>query len=398
EKTVSVTGALVSESEVKLNFEISGRVSEIRAAEGMQVAAGEVIAMVDDEILNLEAEKSRAALDKALADAGANDDLIRETEQAVENSEDYLDEVEDLEDEKVEAAEDDYDQAKDYYDTSLDYYNTVVGKSGAASVEAKSAKMQLIEAQNRKKKAEQTLEVVKQTRELNQVMAENDLKSKQEKLKTAKSKFTRSSSDSMVSSARKTYEAALANLEKATLKAPANGKITEINYERGEVIAAGMSTESFAKMLASDYILKVDVPESDIVDIKLGQEAAIEFDSLSSNETFTAQVIEIAADSTNIQDVIYYKVKLKLNVLDKRLKPGMSADADILIQEQSRVLMIPERAVTQQADGRKTVRILDKKKNPKQVRVETGLEGDEGLIEITAGLNKGDQVIISQEE
>jgi len=100
-QTVSSTGTLISESNVGLNFEISGRIKTINVKVGDKIAKGETLAVIEDDILSKEAEKARLALEKAVATAGSNDDMVREAKQGVENAEDQEEETEDLENQKV---------------------------------------------------------------------------------------------------------------------------------------------------------------------------------------------------------------------------------------------------------------------------------------------------------
>jgi len=390
-KTVSVTGSLLSENEINLNFETAGRINDIRVGVGDKVAKSEVLAVINSNILSKEVDKARLAMEKAAADSDANDDVVREAKQAVEDAEEYLDEVDDLYDQKILAAEQDYDNADDYYDDVLDYYNKIVEDNGESSSEAKYARITLTSASNSKKAAEEALETAKKTEDMQVVSAENALNTAKEKLKTARSQYAKTSRDATVQTARRSYEIALANLEKATLKAPVNGTITKVNYKKSEVLGTSAAVSEFGKIISEDFILESDIPESDIVDVRVGQKADIVFDSLPSDEKFTAEVIEIEPASTVIQDVIYYKVKLRLESVDARLKEGMSADIDIMTAEEKNVLMIPERAV-EEDNGEKKVKVMEDGK-VKTVKVKTGLSGDEGMIEITSGLKEGEEVV-----
>jgi len=163
-QTVSSTGTLVSESKINLDFEVTGRIKDVRVKIGDRIAKGEILAEIENEILGQEVEKARLALEKAIAIAGANDDKVREAEQEVENAEDYLDKVEDLEDQKVNAAEEGYDDATDYYEDALDYYNKIEDEHGADSSEAKNAKLTLTSALKSKNSAEEAKKQPKRQR------------------------------------------------------------------------------------------------------------------------------------------------------------------------------------------------------------------------------------------
>ena len=392
-QTVSSTGTLISESNVGLNFEISGRIKTINVKVGDKIAKGETLAVIEDDILSKEAEKARLALEKAVATAGSNDDMVREAKQGVENAEDQGEETEDLENQKVDAAEKGYDNAVDYYEDVLDYYNRVEDDYGVDSSEVKSANLTLTTALNSKKSTQEAEETAKKTRDLNMEVIENSLDTAKEKLKTAKSVYTQKSRNATVESARTSYEIAIANLAKSVLKAPVSGTITKINYKAGEILGMSSSVATFGEIISQDFILESYIPESDIVKLKLGQVAEIAFDAFPSKEKLQAEIAEIEPASTVIQDVIYYKIKLRLSALDPRLKEGMSADVDIQIIEKSDILAVPERAVDE-----KKVRVLLDNGEIQQTQVETGTRGDNGKIEIISGLTGGEEVILAEKD
>lgn len=191
------------------------------------------------------------------------------------------------------------------------------------------------------------------------------------------------------------YEAAVqearVNLARTILYSPLDGVITQRSIDIGEIVAV---TDTVFTIIGKGGLeIRADVPESDIVKVKVGQKAEITFDALTSEDIFEAEVTEIEPASTVIQDVVYYKVKLKLTSSDERLKPGMSADIDIKAVERNNVIIIPLRAVKTEAE-QDYVEILKGENVVEKIKVETGLEGDEGMVEVISGLSGGEKVII----
>lgn len=180
-------------------------------------------------------------------------------------------------------------------------------------------------------------------------------------------------------------------LRETILYSPIDGKIIKKNFEQGENVSANSSVITVAD---GELQIESNIPESDIVKVALGQNAEITFDALSSDEKFGAKVIEAEPASTVIQDVVYYKVKLRLDAIDSRLKPGMSSDADIKTAEKNNVIAVSLRAVKTEG-GKKYVEALkDKDKNIiEKLFITTGLEGDEGMVEVTSGLKGGENVV-----
>jgi len=188
------------------------------------------------------------------------------------------------------------------------------------------------------------------------------------------------------------------NIDEAVLFSPIAGTVIKRNVEVGEMTIANAVTENTSVLtIASDGDLqtRVNVPESDILNVKLGQKAKVSLDAFPSlDEKLDAEVFEIEPSSTVIQDVVYYKVKLKFTAPDARLKIGMSTNVDINTEEHNNVVMVPTRAVKND-NGRAYVEILNSDgQTTKKVNIQTGLKGDDGMIEVASGLVGGEKVVI----
>ena len=175
------------------------------------------------------------------------------------------------------------------------------------------------------------------------------------------------------------------------LYSPMDGIVIKKNVEAGENIIANASIVTISGL--GEPFVEVDIPESDIVDVKIGQSAKITFDALPSDEELEGEVFEIEPASTVISDVVYYKAKIKLVKFDERLKLGMSADADINTFEKNNVVMIPYRAVKTEG-SQKYVEILKAENMTEKINVEMGVKGDEGMVEIVSGLKGGENVVV----
>lgn len=182
-----------------------------------------------------------------------------------------------------------------------------------------------------------------------------------------------------------------------TLYSPMDGVVIHRNGEVGETITANSAASNTPVVTVAqegELEVKADVPESDVVKIALGQKADITMDAFPNADVFQGEVIDIEPAATVIQDVVYYKVKLKIANYDPRIKNGMSADLDIKTASKDNVVYIPERAIKDDG-GKKYVEILkDEKTNAiDRAYVTTGMKGDDGMIEITSGLTGGEKVV-----
>lgn len=394
-KTVSVTGSLISESLIALNFENVGRIQEIKVKVGDKVIEGDIIATLDNNVLNEQVKKAKAALSKAIWDDKKNDDSTREALEKVDNAEDYLEAVDDYYGQVEDAAEIAFANASDYQEDVESYYDQIVADSGASSAEAKAVLLTLTAANNAEEAAEEALTTARKSKDLNIVSAENSLDVVEESLETTESDYAESSRNATVIAAQADYQIALKSLNDASLRASLNGIISKVNYEQGEVLGSASLGNSFGEMITNDFILEADIPESDISEVKLNQMAEITFDAFEYDKKFTAKVIEIEPASTEIQEVVYYKAKLKVEESDLKFKEGMSADIDILIDSKESAIQLLDQFIFE--GNQKKIVIIMKDGELIKKEIEIGLISDEGYAEILSGLKEGEEVYLEEE-
>ncbi|EUJ22096.1 hypothetical protein PGRAN_13568 [Listeria grandensis FSL F6-0971] len=141
--------------------------------------------------------------------------------------------------------------------------------------------------------------------------------------------------------------------------------------------------------------LQVQMDELDVPNVKVDQEAKISVTAVP-DKTYTGKVKEIAEQGTVMNGVSSFLVTITIDDTTN-LKSGMTADASILVNEKANALYVPIEAVQKNDDGKYYVLVPKKGKNDttKEVKqyVTTGLHNEDN-IEITKGLEKGDEVIL----
>lgn len=196
-------------------------------------------------------------------------------------------------------------------------------------------------------------------------------------------------SQAQVGQAQSNVELVRNQLKDATLVSPIEGVVTKVNYQVGEQVTPQKALVSV--LTENNYQLELDIAETDINKIKQNNEAKITLDSLGEAKQFTGTVYFIEPAATVIQGVTYYKVKVSFDPGTEAVKPGMTASAVITTARLENVLMMPARALVEH-DNNKYVRILENNE-PREVMVTTGLNGDNGMVEVTSGVNEGDNVV-----
>ncbi|PLX22170.1 hypothetical protein C0584_00245 [Candidatus Parcubacteria bacterium] len=187
-------------------------------------------------------------------------------------------------------------------------------------------------------------------------------------------------------------------IEKTKLKAPIDGVVSKINFEVGEQYNVGRVVATVIS--ETEYRIDVDISESDIPKVKIGDEVSITLDALSEDVKFIGSVSFIEPAETVIQDVIYYKVEITFDSANgnlKLVKPGMTANVEITTNEKISILAIPGRAIIDRNGDGKFVKtynnnVIEEKK------VKIGIIGDGGMVEIISGLEEGDEVVTFTKE
>ncbi|MES2471150.1 MAG: efflux RND transporter periplasmic adaptor subunit [Patescibacteria group bacterium] len=231
--------------------------------------------------------------------------------------------------------------------------------------------------------------------------AEGDLLAASSALQLAQQEFNlreAGSSNEDVAAQTAAYERAQADvqnsssmLSKATIVSPIAGIVTKVDVEAGEIVTAGTSAVSV--MSDDPFKIEVFIPEVDIAKVAIGNKANISLDAYDESIVFSSTVTQIDPAETIVEGIPTYKVTLRFDSIDPRIKSGMTANIRIVTGEKSSVLKVPSRAVK---DGKVTVVLDEEGKETEPREVKTGLKGDDGSIEIVSGLNEGERITVSK--
>lgn len=307
-QTVTATGKVQPEVEVKISPEVAGEIIELPVKEGDVVKKGDLLVKIKPDFYQAQFEQQEAALLSAKAASVLSKAQLAKAEQ-------------------------DYAQAKDLYAKKL-----------ISDAEILSAKT--------------SFEVAK---------ADYD---------SSRAQIRRS--EGLVSQAQD-------QLNKTTIYSPMDGTVSSLTSEVGErVVGTGQfeGTEIMRVANLSNMEVRVLVNENDIVNVKLDDPTLISIDALSEAQ-LTGKVREISSSAQNASsaiatqqssasdEVANFLVKISISDRDPRLRPGMSATADIQTQTVENVVAIPIQSVTVRAEGGKTAEELANEKS-KAAREKSG--------------------------
>jgi HlyD family secretion protein len=193
---------------------------------------------------------------------------------------------------------------------------------------------------------------------------------------------------SQIAASRAQVELLSAQIADGVLAAPANGQISDVNGQSGEIAPVSGSLI----VLVPDSIMTIDaaIPEMEIARIASGNQCNITFDAFPGQQ-FSGKVTRIDPSQTVVAGVVYYEIAVSLDDQNGAIKPGMTANLDIVTAQVADALKIPSRAIIER-DGKKFVSVPDGNAT-KEVQIETGLSNTTGETQVISGLKEGDAVI-----
>jgi HlyD family secretion protein len=228
------------------------------------------------------------------------------------------------------------------------------------------------------------------------VLPASDVEAKKEAFELARVALTKAQQDrQLVQRGNLTSTSA----QESIIRAPAAGTVLTRLVNEGDPIVPLTSYQPGTEMATiadmSDLIFKGTVDEIDVGKLSVSMPARIKVGALPT-DVVTGRVQRIAPQAQQKEGATLFDVEIELDPGQKiTLRAGYSANADVIIREKKDVLVLPERLVSFEDGGKKTLVELpstDPKAEPKKIEIKTGVS--DGLnVEIVSGLKKGDKVV-----
>lgn len=175
--------------------------------------------------------------------------------------------------------------------------------------------------------------------------------------------------------------------------APIAGTVNNIGLVEGMVLTADQTSASSQRVAViqneANSIISVNLTEIDVPKIKTGQKATVILDSLP-DKTFTGKVVTVDRIGTMSNNVTSYPATIRLDTPSSEILPNMAANASIITDTKSDVLLVPSGAIQTQGEE-SYVRVL-RDGRQQQIPVQIGISSDT-QTEIISGLSEGDEVI-----
>jgi len=136
------------------------------------------------------------------------------------------------------------------------------------------------------------------------------------------------------------------NLRKACICSPIDGVVLVRNVEPGQTVASSLQAPILFRLAESltKMQIEVDVDEADIGKVREGQSASFQVEAYPDRK-FPATISQLRLAPETVEGVVTYKAVLTVDNAGLLLRPGMTATAEITVEEMKDVLLVPNAAL-----------------------------------------------------
>lgn len=422
-QTVTASGEVRPIRYIKLTSEVPGRIEEIYVNPGDQVTVGKPLVRVDPTQLQSSQEAQWAATQASLNDVQNARNAVSSAQQAlvvaeasVASARQQLVALQNA----VERAQVDLNTAQRELKRSSDLIEA--GVTSRADYDA---------ARDRYETAKIALDTAKANVESQRIaVKEAQERANQQRIAVQEARTGVKSSEMRASQQQALLRGQSSQRSKATQLSPLNGVVADIPARVGEFAVAGLSTTSLMTIADMSVInVEVNVDETEISNVEVGQQAKVKVDALGERELVATVTqknpLAVSKSDTqgglsnrvNVQEAKEFKVTVELKDLGEEirqsLRPGMSATATITTKTKNNVIAVPLEAIVEKAaspsptatvagsvpapspadrsKSQKGVYIIEGNK-VRFVEVTTGITG-EADIEVTSGVQQSMEVV-----
>lgn len=402
-QTVTASGEVRPIRYIKLTSEVPGRIEEIYVTAGDLVTKGKPLVRIDPTELQSSQEAQWAATQASLNDVQNARNAVNSAQQGLIVAESSVAAAR----QQVVAMQTNVDKAQVELNTAqreLKRYTELI-EAGVSS------RLEYDQARDRFETAKISLETAKANLEAQRIaVKEATERANQQKIAVKDAQTSIKSSEMRASQQSAMLRGQTIRRDKATQLSPLNGVVADIPTRVGEFAVAGLSTTPLMTIADMSQInVEVNVDETEINNVKVGQEAKVKVDALGDKEIKAVVTqrnpLAIAKSDTtgglsnrvNVQEAKEFKVTLELRELTEdiqnALRPGMSSTATITTDTKNNVLAVPLESIVEKqpsASPSPTVQGSVPSASPEKPKAQKGVYLIEGnkvrFIEVTTGI------------
>lgn len=211
--------------------------------------------------------------------------------------------------------------------------------------------------------------------------------------------------EAQVKQAEASLKSAEIDLHYTKIVSPVDGIVVSKEVEVGQTVAASFQTPTLFNV-AEDLTkmqIEASIVEADISKVKEGQTAEFSVDGYP-DEIFVGQVTQVRNQAITTSNVVTYEVIIEIDNSAQKLKPGMTANVDIITAQKDDALLASNKALRfymEDENGQKQ-RYTDKgiwvleNNQPRRISIKTGISDDDRTEVISDNLREGMDIILEK--
>lgn len=400
ESMISATGSLAAERAQPLAFKTAGSVADVRVVEGAVVRPGETLATLEIDDLQIAVRQAeaqvlvnQATLERARKPATAEE--IAAAQAAVDAARASLDDLlrgaswRDRQLSKLAI-----DQAKNslwgYQGNRDATAGNPMSQGGSKAVAESQVLNGEIQVQIAELNYAKLFEAPKDSAVASARSQISQTEASLAKLRAMPSKEDIAVAEAQLALARVSVESAQSRLKDATLTAPFGGELARWELHVADDVAP--STIAGTLVDTTRYHIDVNIDETEVGRLAIGQKARITLDAFP-DEVVTGRVSKISLTGSSTQGLVTYAVTVALDPTTLPIRPMMTASVNIIVDSKARALLVSNRALRRDRQG-KYVEVIANGA-PKRIAVTVGL-ANEDSTEITSGVEQGQEVVVAR--
>ena len=388
--TVTATGALQAVTTVQVGSQASGTIAALYADFNSVVKKGQVIAQLDPSVAKAQVEQARANLEQARASlaqaraavvnarAGITDaqarnlaakSTVQNNQAGVSGAEANVAVLKAQQDDALSLLKQQESLLKAGVISQREYE---IAQTGYKTAEARYN--QAVAQLNQAKLSEQS--------SASAGMAQSQAAVEQSQAQVQQAQAQVQQTSAQVQQAQAALSLAEVNLSHTTITSPIDGVVVSRDVNVGQTVAASLSASTLFT-IANDLTQRQAIANIDQADIGLVEQAkSVRFsvDAFPAKE-FDGKIAEMRLNPVNVQNVVTYNVVINVENPQQQLKPGMTANLTITIDERNNVLKVPNSALRftpQDANGQRTGAGQGQRQGRTRQQQADGAQGDSG--------------------
>lgn len=202
-----------------------------------------------------------------------------------------------------------------------------------------------------------------------------------------------------VAAAQAAVDRAEEELANATIRSPIDGVVLARPVELGSPVSSILNMGANATLVLvlgdiNSVYVKGKVDEADVGLVRLGQPARIKVETFRDKQ-FEGQVTQISPMGTEVDNVVSFEVRVSIENPGGELLANMTANAEIILEEHTNTLIIPENAIVYDAQRNASVDLVDPAAENGRRRASVKIGVSNGTrTEILSGLSEGQRVVL----